>query len=272
MNELKFLFWNTNGNKCLDEVYNLCYSNDVDVLILAESPLHSTELLLKLNANTVDYYPQHPLTQCKKIKIFTKFHYNFIIPILESGRQTIRKITLPIFPEILLISVHMGDKSNNNSESQSENCSILRQTIEEVELSEGINHTMVIGDFNMNPFEPGIVNANGLHATMSRRIAAETSRIVNGKSYTFFYNSMWHFMGDINQSTPGTYYYKRAELMCYHWNVFDQVIIRPSLLNKFDTKNFKILDSDGVNSLITKRGIPNKMISDHLPLLFTLKL
>jgi hypothetical protein len=35
---------------------------------------------------------------------------------------------------------------------------------------------VVIGDFNMNPFDRGMVNANGFHAVMSRQIAALRSR------------------------------------------------------------------------------------------------
>jgi hypothetical protein len=45
--ELNFLFWNTNGNKCLDEINNLVVNYNIDILILAENTVSSTEVLLK---------------------------------------------------------------------------------------------------------------------------------------------------------------------------------------------------------------------------------
>jgi hypothetical protein len=37
----------------------------------------------------------------------------------------------------------------------------------------------------MNPFADGVVNANGLHAVMCRRIAGKRSRVVNGRQYPY---------------------------------------------------------------------------------------
>ncbi|AUD07460.1 hypothetical protein CWM47_24360 [Spirosoma pollinicola] len=60
--------------------------------------------------------------------------------------------------------------------------------------------------------------------------------------------------------------------MCYEWNLFDQVLIRPSLVTNFVKNSLEIIKTDGVSSLVTKRNLPNqKTYSDHLPLFFTLK-
>lgn len=45
----------------------------------------------------------------------------------------------------------------------------------------------------MNPFEKGLIKANGLNAVMDSSIAKKKSRKVQGKSYKFFYNPMWGF-------------------------------------------------------------------------------
>ena len=59
----------------------------------------------------------------------------------------------------------------------------------------------------------------------------------------------------------------------YHWNVFDQVLIRPSLVDNFDKESLKFVDFDGEKSLLKNNGTPNKdKYSDHLPLVFTLNL
>lgn len=56
---------------------------------------------------------------------------------------------------------------------------------------------------------------------------------------------MWSLHGDIGNNVTGSYYYKNAELVNYHWNVFDQVLIRPSLIDNFEKHSLKFVDFDG---------------------------
>ena len=125
----------------------------------------------------------------------------------------------------------------------------------------------------MSPFEDGIINANGLHGVMSKNIAQEKIRMINKRKYPFFYNPMWNLLGDDNSESPGTYYYRRAEHNILFWYMFDQVLIRPDLLDNFNSQDLKILTSDGNISFLTINGIPDKkVVSDHLPIFFKLNL
>lgn len=125
----------------------------------------------------------------------------------------------------------------------------------------------------MNPFEPGIVSAEGLHAVMARNVAAKGSRTVAGTAYPYFYNPMWQHFGDADERPPGTFYYQRAEHVNYFWNIFDQVLIRPELLNAFQNNDLQIRATDGEAPLTRSDGTPNRSSSsDHLPLLFRLNL
>jgi hypothetical protein len=54
--------------------------------------------------------------------------------------------------------------------------------------------------------------------------------------------------------------------------MFDQVLIRPDLLDYFDIQDLRILTSDGDTNFLSRNGIPRKEISDHLPLIFKLNL
>ena len=52
--------------------------------------------------------------------------------------------------------------------------------------------------------------------------------------------------------------------------MFDQVLIRPDLIERFDFFKLQILESDGKSYLLSENGIPNKgKMSDHLPIMFT---
>ena len=164
------------------------------------------------------------------------------------------------------------DKGNFTAESQSESASLVASQLIRAEERHKIDRHIVLGDFNMNPFEPGMIKANGFHGPMSSEVAERGSRTVQKRDYAYFYNPTWSLFGDLNKDVSGTYYYQRAEHICYEWNVFDQVLIRPSMVSNFVKGSLEIIQDDSVTSLVTNRNVPNKIIySDHLPLFFTLK-
>jgi hypothetical protein len=84
---------------------------------------------------------------------------------------------------------------------------------------------------------------------------------------------MWAHFGDRREGPPGTYYYERSELVNYYWNTFDQVMVRPDLVDRFDREGVRIMTKIGETSLLLDDGRPNKRdSSDHLPLLFEVEL
>lgn len=270
---LNILFWNVQKKDLTAQIVNLAKSRDVDILVLAENPVSSVQLTQALNTAGPDYFPNHPLSQCRKITILTKFPYEFIVPIEETHRLTIRRLSLPLGGEFLLTALHLTEKGNFSAESQNEIASLIsRQLLDAEDRIEETRH-LVLGDFNMNPFETGMIKANGFHGTMSSETARSGSRVVQGKEYPYFYNPTWSLFGDLNKDVSGTYHYRRrAEHVCYEWNVFDQALIRPALIDNFVKDSLEIVQHDGVTSLITARKTPDATNhSDHLPLFFSLK-
>ena len=272
MRKLNFLFWNLNSKNLKEEVHNIVLHHDIDVVILAESGIDQSDLLMTFNKKSVSFSANHPLSNCDKVQIFSKFDYHFIRPIEEDNRISVRRLELPLFENINIVALHLPDKSHQNDESQAENVSLLAQKIKRFE-DEFDDKTIVIGDFNMNPFERGMIKANGFNAVMSSRLVEKEKRKVNQEEYKFFYNPMWSLYGDVKNNVAGSYYYQNSELVTYPWNIFDQLLIRPSLVPNFVKDSITFLDNDGKKSLLTRNGIPNKAkYSDHLPLIFTLKL
>ena len=129
----------------------------------------------------------------------------------------------------------------------------------------------MVGDLNLNPFDRGVVQTTGFHAMMSKRQAVEMSRTVQGRSYPFFYNPMWGHLGDRTPGPPGTFYYRDSVPLSYDWNTFDQVLLRPAVLELMD-EVVAVLDRCGEQSLLDDKGRPDRQVgSDHLPLLVTLR-
>jgi hypothetical protein len=267
---INVLFWNAGGKPRQTQIAQLAKHFDVDIVLLAEVVDQPDDLLIALNDIEVGY-EYSPGRVNTKIMVFTRFSNAFIRPIFETERLTIRKLGLPGKDDILLAVVHFPSKLFWNDESQAFECDNLADEIRGVEAKSGHRRTVLVGDFNMNPFESGVISARGIHGVMDRRIAQGGSRTVQDREYPFFYNPMWSLLGDNSPGPPGTFYYQRAEHRVYFWNMFDQVLVRPALLDRFRLDELAIIDHNGKQSLLTDAGRPNATIgSDHLPVRFRL--
>ncbi len=120
----------------------------------------------------------------------------------------------------------------------------------------------------MNPFEPGVCGAQGLHAVMTKHQARKGSRTISGREYRYFYNPMWGLFGDRTSGPAGTYYLSSAKPVNYFWNIYDQVLVRPELMDGI--VDIRLLEYDGKVSLRTPDGVPR--VSDHLPIYLELEL
>jgi len=176
---------------------------------------------------------------------------------------------LPARQPVLLAAVHFPPKPRPSDESMRVECEELARQIDLQEQQAGHRRTIVVGDFNMNPFETGLVSGAGLSSVMSRQVASRETRKVQGRDYRFFYNPMWSHFGDATSHTAGSYYYDASDHINYYWHIFDQVLLRPELANRFDPSSLSILKSIGPDSLVKPNGRPDTTNgSDHLPIVF----
>lgn len=269
----RFLFWNLKRKELQEFIAELATTHGIDVLIFAECEISPASILLTLNRSGSDMYDYAASIGCEKIKIFTRFHRSFIPAILETSRLTVRHLRLPGLIDILLAATHLPSKLHWRESSQSAECINLANSIRQAEEVLGHSRTILVGDFNMSPFEDGVVNANGLHGVMSRRIATRRTRIVQDREYAFFYNPMWGLLGDASSDPPGTYYFSSAEHNSLFWHMFDQVLVRPDLMEKFNNASLRIVKSVGEIPFLLPSGMPDqRLASDHLPILFDLNL
>lgn len=274
---LTFLFWNLAGQRLIRPLSRLVARHQVDILMLAECPFQPADFLPELNQDNKSTFQYSPDRVWNKIEIYTRFPGNHLEPFREGQRYTIRRLRLEGRQEILLAVVHLPDKSQWKDASQWFEAAQLSTQIREAEKDAGHQRTLLVGDMNMNPFEEGMIAAAGLHAVMTRQTALKEERTVLGQTYPYFYNPMWGHFGDATGTPAGTYYNARSEHVCYFWNMFDQVLLRPELLSAFRNEELQILTTDGERSFLTRSGSPRKSTkehfhSDHLPIVFRLHL
>lgn len=269
----KFLFWNLNKKSLQDSIARLANYYDVDVIMLAECNVGAEVILRALNQterSAFHYGSANSL--CNSIKVFMRFESDFIPIYEESERLSIRHLRLPGLEDILLAVVHIPSKSNFRDGEQLAYCIELVKEVKSAEERIGHSRTALVGDLNMNPFEDGLILANALHCVSSKHEAQKISRIVQRKEYQYFYNPMWNLLGDLDRGPCGTYYY-RGNYRSFFWNMFDQVLVRPQLLDHFIDHSLQIVTFDGVNQYLSNNHVPDKInFSDHLPIIFQLDL
>ena len=269
-NAITFLFWNVNRKPLAPLAAELARENDVDVMIMAETDGNDGAYLDALTTNTGRTF-QKPYANSDKISIFTRLSVDSVRPVYddESRRMTVRRLMLPNL-DLLLVALHFSSKVNWSDNDQAGEAGNLCREVCRLEDEHGHHRTIVVGDFNMNPFEPGMTSCHGFHAVMTKAIAEKQNRTVAGRDYRFFYNPSWNHFGDLTAGPSGTHYYASGKPIQFFWNHFDQLLLRPSLLPYF-RDDFTVLDHCGEKPLLNQHGHPNETIgSDHLPILFRL--
>lgn len=261
-----FAFWNVDGKAPAAKVAALAHEWDTDILVLAENTIAIPALLQELNKGAERLYFRD-IGQSDRLTILTRFQSERSSLIRDSFGVSIRHYKMPIGASFLLVAVHLSSKLWKKTEDQILATTRLAGFIRDAEQAVGHSRTIVIGDLNMNPFEAGVVGAGGLHGVMDRSIASGVSRIVQGEPYTFFYNPMWAILGSQGSLPPGSYFYNSGAEVNYFWNVFDQVLVRPTLLDSLSTESVTVVTEIQGATLLTDRGRPNRdEFSDHLPL------
>jgi endonuclease/exonuclease/phosphatase family metal-dependent hydrolase len=266
--QLKCLFWNAGRNAPDIEIAALAVSTGANVIALAEYANDGNSLLHELTNQGLDFYLV-PTIACDRIRLLTAFQPSHVTHGRESDRYTIKELVLPGLSKVLLCLAHLPSKLHANDVDQLHSAWYFKQDIESSESEAKHQNTIVLGDFNMNPFDDGMVAAAAMNSVPSLAVAQREKRIVQGRPHTFFYNPTWNLLGDF-AGVPGTFFHASPGYLSHYWCMLDQVLLRPSIAERLDQTSLRILTEAGTSSLLSSEGRPKT--SDHLPLYFSLNL
>ncbi len=245
-----------------------------DVLLIAEPSTNPDDFAFKINPHIKQPYSL-PIIHASNPD------FVFLIRMPEKSMEIrheatalgvcITRLQPPMCSEIILIVVHLKGKSHESPESQAHLATRIQKIIEDAESKLGHRRTVIVGDFNMNPFESGMVSSESFHAIVDRNLlSTRASRTVIGEEKRFFYNPMWQVYSQKDRPY-GTYYHdKGGDPLNYYWNVFDQVIMRPDMLPFFRDDSLRLIIDSKEERLLDHTRKPNEKISDHLPIMFDL--
>ena len=260
----KFLFWNLGGRTIVPLVRLAAAINRVDILILAEVSLPPASVEEQLNIDSAEF--RYAGGNYQRVHFYCRFDNRFLTLLSETDKYSIRRLRLPARKELLLVGAHLPSLMAVSATHIAEECRFLSAEIQRIESVENHRRTVLMGDLNLNPFDSVLVQTTGLHAVASRITALRNTRTVQNRSFPFFYNPMWGYLGDRHSDSAGTFYYGSSEHLAYFWNTFDQVLLRPELVEDFSHDQVQVLTRIGSIDLVKGNGRPDGSVgSDHLP-------
>lgn len=269
MPTIAVLYWNVHRNGGLAAlIADLAATHAVDIVVLGEHDANPAELAHFLSEALGRPWRYVEAPGATKSHVFSRLPADTIKPMGSylGGRLTLHRL-LHQTPEILLGSVHLLDAMNYDHGDQADEARTISERLREVEDGRKHRRTLLIGDFNMNPYHPGMLRTSGFNAVMCARVAAREQRRIGDREYPYFYNPMWGLFGDRTPGPPGTFF-RANERTTPYWHMLDQVLIRPVLLSRARL-DVRIIMTD---QLATAAGRPDSQrASDHLPILATLE-
>lgn len=270
---LTVLFWNIQKKPLLGRVARLAERHAAHIVLLAECAADPAAVLAALNPTEPATWA-HPPSLPGKVRLFARLKPASVVTLFTSpnGRMAVWEVHPAGGRPVLLAGAHLPSKSGGWTDAgQAALVQELAKDLERIEDERNTARTVLVGDLNMDPFAPGVVGGFGLHALMTRDLAARRSRrVVDGRACRrTFFNPMWGFLTDRPGRPSGTYYRRKTDAVNHFWHAPDQVLVRPGLADKLI--GVEIIDHDGTERLTADGGWPDaRHGSDHLPVIFSL--
>jgi exonuclease III len=301
MRPIRFLYWNTGKkDKTQEQVLTDLFAADgvPDVVLLGECEVDLSTSFLKQYGLKKVVYKQPPgsnQTQLAYFKTQPDFALTHLVATtIRAPKKALRYgnnpdltarvllMTLTVASESTLVAcVHLPSRRGGlqDEPSQLGLASRYKGIIAEAAgkpLSDFGERIVVVGDFNMNPFDLGMIEPTAFFAINNRKFVRH-QRKVAGVNELMFYNPCWTLLSDINQAmhptlrVSGSIYYTGTASKKLYWHLFDQVLLSESLIKHFDASALQLgfhpkIEKEVMSSVTRK----NADYSDHLPLCFTL--
>ena len=258
---MKILFWNLKNNSNEKWVVDIIRENDIDIALFAEYKNTSFETVL----SNLQYYTQHDgYGACEKITLLCKCIVDAKVR-REQNRYTLYTCKLEDI-SYNIVGIHLPAPPLSDSNDRKNVIRDIVHDIVEQEKLEKNRRTIVIGDFNCNPFDEEVIQKDSFNAVLFKSLIKKQEVVrYNEREWRRFYNPIIHFLSE-DTNTYGSLYYSSGSASLY-WNSFDQVLVRKELIDNISSLEFiKKIKGRG----LIKDVKPNDLISDHLPLLINI--
>lgn len=263
------MFWNLYRKNLIGPLIQIVLENEIDIVALVE--MENLDIQGVISALKRQNQEWKVLEICPEanIRVLAKRHIHISV-YTEDKRYTSYKISEG--KEIYLFNVvHLSSSLHLEESARDQRAIFISQRLRKIEdeiFAESEFKSIVVGDFNLQPYSLGISSALGFNATMSITKARKKFRKVEDEPKLFYFNPTWKLMGD-NKIVQGTYYNSSDQQeKSIFWYSFDEILIRPFFIDRFNWDYFGIIENAGQHDFVSNAKINKTHYSDHLPIKF----
>ena len=256
---MNLLFWNLGGNDNTDLIKSLLVERDADFAAFAEHQSVNFDLLC--GAADFPYKVWDPVYGVGKVRVLMRegcegvgvFGQNRYVGLTVNSEG--RKLNL--------FAVHLQDCRNDpQGVARAETVRRLVADLRGQQEEQNCADSVVLGDFNVQPFSNEMIWATLLNATFFKEVATRVhDKKAGSEMYPFMYNPTLEHFTEAGGNCGSFYSSSGADT--FYWYCLDQAVVSPSLANS--VVEYRYLRKIGDTSLIADIA-PKKSISDHLPL------
>lgn len=257
------VFWNLNNCALVEEVAELVVEQDCHLVALSEADVECVEMIIEtLSTKYKAVYRYQETPGCDRIRLIVNERYSDVELLNQHRYYSLIKIT-GRDKGLIIGLVHLPSKLHHAPDEIRAAAEILHRHISEEEERYEMEDSMVVGDFNIDPFEMPMISFSGMCATNAKDSSIRDRITRAGQKRRLFYNPMWALYSAYGEK-PGSYRYDRLGEDVVGWHFLDQVIIRPSLIEAFRFDALKLICGTSTYKFVNQNGVPTS--SDHLPI------
>jgi len=166
----RFLFWNYRCSLPDREAIlaRLVHHEAVDVVILAESSCDPKRLVDRLSSAGRIYRPWSIIH--KRFQVFAGYAVEVFRGPRDHDRLCLLDFQAPGHPEIILAAIHLESGLRLERTERKDLAAPLATAVRLIQLERNHTRTIVVGDFNMNPFDDGMISPEGFGAMTSKTL------------------------------------------------------------------------------------------------------
>lgn len=260
---MKFTYWNTQKIDAFDRIIDIVQKEDPCLFFLSEFDL---DCLTGKESKLLEHgYELYDNPGCKRVSILKRVGFEVELS-LQNKFYTTTRIKKD---DLYVVSLHLPSQMWQSMASLKEFLRDLRITLDEEIGSSSDAKILLIGDFNVNPYESPMIDYDGFVSTNSPK-AKHTINYL-GKSRTTYYNPTWELYSRTN--FPGTKQFSRPSASSYdvlEFHYLDQVVISQKLLMSIVEHKIDIIEE--TENFTFFNHVSNKVEgSDHLPITYKIK-
>ena len=265
---MNILFWNIKGNSVASYVARCALENNADVICLAEHLGVRPDVLCSSLGNQYRWVSGVNDSEKNKVILFARSDVRQV----SNGQllEPFHRCVIWSFEcdgEVYnLVALHLVDRgSEPDPNARHHDATMMMAELLRREKQSGCENSIVIGDFNSDPFEAPLVAKDAFNATLFDVINSHPVRRRYDEEFRMMYNPVVHYLSE-ETKCYGSFYWGKGFSDLY-WHCYDQALVSPSLADR--VRDFRYLRAIDEESLLA--GVkPKATISDHLPLLLTI--